>query len=157
MDHGRDQDRLPPRGRPYDRGSSAGRSGRDHGRPPPRDWNGPITGRDGGRPSPSPRDRSIRPDRNRRGFLLHVQCDARKRVGHVATNCDMLAMALFLDKYVQQSLSVEDKKTVESTWLRKHKDRLGLPQHPPSQVMKAYCADLDISTDILDRAMDWDC
>jgi hypothetical protein len=69
----------------------------------------------------------------------------------------MLAMALFLDKYVQQSLSVEDKKTVESTWVRKHKDRLGLPQRPPSQVMKAYCADLDISTDILDRAMDWDC
>jgi len=157
VEHGRDQDRLPPRGRPYDRGSSAGRNGRDHGRLPPRDWDGPITGRDGGLPSPSPRDCSIRPDRNRRGFLPHVQCDACKRVGHVATNCDMLAMALFLDKYVQQSLSVEDKKTVESTWLRKHKDRLGLPQHPPSQVIKAYCADLDISTDILNCAMDWDC
>jgi hypothetical protein len=38
-----------------------------------------------------------------------------------------------------------------------HKDKLGLPQCPPSQVMKACCADLDISLDILDRAMDWDC
>jgi hypothetical protein len=69
----------------------------------------------------------------------------------------MLAMALFLDKYVRQSLSDEDKHKVELAWLRKHKDKLGLPQCPPSQVMKAYCADLDISSDLLDHAMDWDC
>ena len=69
----------------------------------------------------------------------------------------MLAMALFLDKYVRQSLSDEDKHKVELAWLRKHKDKLGLPQHPPSQVMKAYCADLDILSDLLNRTMDWDC
>jgi hypothetical protein len=69
----------------------------------------------------------------------------------------MLAMALFLDKYVRQSLSDEDNRKVELAWLRSmHKDKLGLSQHPPSQVMKAYCTDLDISLDILDHAMDWD-
>ena len=69
----------------------------------------------------------------------------------------MLAMALYLDKYVRQSLSDDDKSKVESAWLCKHQDRLGLPQRPPSRVMKAFCAGLDISPDILDRAMNWDC
>jgi hypothetical protein len=69
----------------------------------------------------------------------------------------MLAMVLFHDKYVRQFLSDEDKHKVELAWLRKHKDKLSLPQRPPSQVMKAYCADLDISLDLLNRAMDWDC
>jgi hypothetical protein len=86
-----------------------------------------------------------------------MQCDVCKQVGHVATNCDMLAMALFLDKYVKQSLSDEDKHKVESNWLRMYQEKLGQPQRPPSQVMKAYCADLDISLDLLDCAMDWDC
>jgi hypothetical protein len=35
----------------------------------------------------------------------------------------MLAMALYLDKYVRQSLSDDDKSKVESAWLRKHQDR----------------------------------
>ena len=69
----------------------------------------------------------------------------------------MLAMALYLDKYVKQSLSEEAKSKVESAWLRKHQDCLGLPQRPPSRVLKAFCADLDISPDILDWAMNWDC
>jgi hypothetical protein len=156
VDHGQDHDHPPPRGRPYDRANPAGRGGRDNGRPTPHDWNSRPNGRDGGRLSPSPRDRSIRPDRNRWGFLPDVQCEACKRVGHVATDCDMLAMALYLDKYVRQSLSYDDKSKVESAWLRKHQDRLGLPQRPPSHLMKAFCADLDILPDILDRAMNWD-
>ena len=66
-------------------------------------------------------------------------------------------MALYLDKYVRQSLSDNDKSKVESAWLRKHQDCLGLPQRPPSRVMKAFCADLNISSDILNWAMNWDC
>jgi hypothetical protein len=157
VDQGRDHDRPPPCGRPYDRAYPAGCGGRDNGPPTPRDWNRHPNGRDGGRPSPSPRDRSIRPNRNRRGFLPDVQCEACKRVGHVATDCDMLAMALYLDKYVRQSLSDNDKSKVESAWLHKHQNCLGLLQRPPSRKMKAFCADLDILPDILGRAMNWDC
>ncbi len=127
VDQGWDHDRPLPRGRPYDRACSAGCGRRDYGCLPPCDWNGRTNGCDGGCPSPSPHDCLIRPDRNRREFLPDVQCDACKRVGHVATNCDMLAMALFLDRNVRQSLSDEDKSKVESAWLHKHKDQLGLP------------------------------
>jgi hypothetical protein len=66
----------------------------------------------------------------------------------------MLAMAIFLEKYVKQSISNEDKRKIESNWVRWWKDELGEPQCSPRQVMKAYCADLDISPDHLDRVMD---
>jgi hypothetical protein len=157
VDQGWDHNRPPSCSRLYDRANPAGRCGRDNGRPTPHDWNSRPNGRDGGRPSPSPRDCSIRSDWNRWGFLPDVQCEACKQVGHVATDCDMLAMVLYLDKYSRQSLSDNDKSKVESAWLHKHQDCLGLPQRPPSRLMKAFCAGLDISLDILHRAMNWDC
>jgi hypothetical protein len=46
---------------------------------------------------------------------------------------------------------------IESNWVRRWKNELGKPQHSPRQVMKAYCADVDISPDHLDRVMDWAC
>jgi hypothetical protein len=153
MGQAQDCDRVTRFGHPYDRAGPAGRGGHGYGCPPPRDWTG---SRDGGRDDgrPSPRDRSIRPGHRRRDFLPGVQCEACKRLGHVAANCDMLAMAIFLEKYVKQSISDEDKRKIESNWVRRWKDELGEPQRSPRQVMKAYCADLDISPDHLDRVMD---
>ena len=106
---------------------------------------------------PSPRDWSIRPDLRRRSYIPSVQCDACKRVGQEASSCDMLAIAMFLDKYVKQSLSDDVHRTIESTWVARWKEKLGQPQRSPTQVMKAYCDDLDISPGHLDLAMDWDC
>ena len=40
------------------------------------------------------------PDHNRRAWDPDITCAACKRRGHPASNCDMLAMALFLDKYI---------------------------------------------------------
>ncbi len=60
-----------------------------------------------------------------------------------ASGLDMLPLTVicwlwcFLDKHVKQSLSDEDKRKVESNWLRMYKEKLGQPQRPPSQVMKA--------------------
>jgi hypothetical protein len=69
----------------------------------------------------------------------------------------MLAMALFVAKYTKQSLSNEDRRKIETDWLGMWKDKLAQPQRLPSQVMKAYCSDMDITSDHLDRAMDWEC
>jgi hypothetical protein len=140
--------------RTYDQDGPAGRGGRGFDRDKAgrgrRDFD-----RDGRRPSP--RDRSIRPDLRRRSFVPGVQCDACKGVGHEASSCDMLAIALFLDKYVKHSLSDDVRHTIESTWVARWKEKLGQPQRSPSQVMKAYCDNLDISPGHLDLAMDWDC
>jgi hypothetical protein len=106
---------------------------------------------------PTARDRLICPDQHRRTFLPGVQCDACKRIGHVALTCDMLAMALFLEKYITHSLSNNDWCKIESNWLCMWKDKLAQPQRSPTQVLKAYCTALDITTDHLDLAMDWKC
>ena len=85
---------------PYERDGPAGRGGRG----PDRDRVG--RGRrefDRDAQRPSPRDRSIRPDLRRRSFLPGVQCGACKRIGHEAASCDMLAIALFLNRYIKSS------------------------------------------------------
>ena len=97
--------------RPYDRDGPASCGGRGFDR----DMAGCGRGdsaRDGRRPSP--RDRSIRPDLRRRTFLPGVQCAACKRLGHEASSCDMLAIALFLDKH-KKTLTVDSRRVIEST------------------------------------------
>jgi hypothetical protein len=69
----------------------------------------------------------------------------------------MLAMALFLERYLKQSLSGDDWHKIEVKWLCMWKEKLGQPQCFPTQVMKAYCLILDITSKHLDLAMDWEC
>jgi hypothetical protein len=144
--HGQDRFR-----RPYDRDGPAGRGGRGFDRYMAGRGRGDFS-RDGRRPSP--RDRSIRPDLRCRTFLPGVQCPACKRLGHYeASSCDMLAIALFLDKY-KKTLTEDTRRTVESTWVARFWEKLGQPHRSPTQVMKAYCNDLDITSGHLDLAMD---
>jgi hypothetical protein len=55
----------------------------------------------------------------------------------------MLTMALFLERYLKQSLSDDDRQKIEAKWLCMWKEKLGQPQRSPTQVMKAYCSTLD--------------
>jgi hypothetical protein len=57
--------------------------------------------------------RYTRPDQRRRPFKPGVQCAACKRVGHEAVNCDMLAIALFIDRYTKKDLTATDKDRLE--------------------------------------------
>jgi hypothetical protein len=41
------------------------------------------------------------PDQRRRPFQPGVQRDAYKRIGHTANSCDMLAIALYVDRYIK--------------------------------------------------------
>ncbi len=145
-----EQDRFH---RPYDRDGPAGCGGCGFDR----DMAGRGRGdsaRDERRPSLH--DWSIRPDLRRRTFLPGVQCAACKRLGNEASSCDMLAIALFLDKH-KKTLTEDSRRALKSTWVARFKEKLGQPQRSPTQVMKAYCSDLDISLGHLDLAMDWDC
>jgi hypothetical protein len=139
--------------RPYDREGPAGRGGRGFDRDMAGRGRGDFAC-DGRRPSP--RDRSIRPDLRRCTFLPGVLCAACKRLGHEASTCDMLAIALFLDKY-KKTLPDDSRRAIESAWVARFKEKLGQPQRSPTQVMKAYCEDLDITSGHLDLAMYWDC
>jgi hypothetical protein len=68
----------------------------------------------------------------------------------------MLAMALFLEKY-NRSMSNADRDKIEAAWLQCWKDNLGNPSRMPRKVMKAYLDYMDISAEMLDDQMDWEC
>jgi len=68
----------------------------------------------------------------------------------------MLAMALFLEKY-NKSMSNADRDKVEAAWLQRWREKLGNPSRLPRKVMRAYIDYMDISEDVLDDQMDWEC
>ena len=103
-----------------------------------------------------PRGQLSNPDRNRRPFLADVQCDACKRVGHVAKHCDMLATAICIERYMKKVLSPSARDAIESDWLTRWKEKLGNPTSTPRQVLRAYVENLDITVAHLDDEMDWD-
>ena len=115
-------------------------------------------GRIGGRPGryPAQRGRFVRPDRNGGDFRPDVICDACRRKGHVAANCDVLAIALFIEKY-KRDLSDDAKDRIESGWIERWRLAVGNPSKKPRRVMKAYLDLLDLTVDDLDDQMCWEC
>jgi hypothetical protein len=85
-----------------------------------------------------------------------VICAVRKRPGHLASSCDMLAIVLSIERHEKQ-LSESEKLAIKENWIARWKDKVGQPARTPCQVMWAYCDNLYISVDHLADAMDWDC
>ena len=155
------------RDRPPPRDGRGGRPPTSHGRYPPRQeiQSGrdgypprPIVqgGRDSRRPMGEQRGRFARPDRNRGEYRPDIICDACRRPGHVAANCDVLAIALFIEKY-KRDIPADVKDKIEADWIVRWKGSLGNPSRKPRRVMRAYIDLLDISIDNLDDAMCWEC
>ena len=97
------------------------------------------------------------PDHNCRAWDPDIVCIACKQRGHSATNCNMLAMALFLEKIVKVLMTPTNCNRIEATWLQGWKETLENPCCLPHKVLKVYLALLDISADTLDNQMDWEC
>jgi hypothetical protein len=101
--------------------------------------------------------RYARPDHNRRSWDPDTICAACRRRGHPASQCDMLAIALFLDRYIKTMMSPSDRDKIESAWLQRWKERLGNPSRLPWRVMKTFLEEMDITPNVLDEQMDWEC
>jgi hypothetical protein len=80
-----------------------------------------------------PQGQFARHDQRHRPFLSDVQCDACKRVRHEAANCDILAVALFIDCYVKTDLSELQHRSIEEKWLARWKDRMGCQYREKSE------------------------
>ena len=78
------------------------------------------------------------PDQNRRPYLADVQCDACKRVGHVAKHCDILATAICLERYMKHDLAASMRDLIDKDWLTCWNECLGNPDRTPRQVMRTY-------------------
>ena len=94
---------------------------------------------------------------NRRPFLKGVQCAACGRIGHMAKQCDMLAMAICLKRYMKKDLSATLRDAAETEWLEKWRKRLDNPSSTPRQVMQTYVERLNMTIAGLDNEMDWSC
>ena len=113
----------------------------------------------GGRENSRPRDshgRYVRPDRNGGNLHPSVICDACRRSGHVAANCNVLAIALLIEKY-KKDLPDDTKDQIESNWLTRWKGTLGNPNRKPRKVMKAYLDLMDMTLEDVDEQICWYC
>jgi hypothetical protein len=161
---------VPIQGSPQVARTNAGGRG---DRPPPRDGHGshepfgarpaytcPFVqgGRGGGRPPPNAPQwgRYARPNHNKSKWDPCIICDACRHTRHKAASCDMLAMAIFLEKYKRETSDNTTNK-VETEWLACWKGDLGNPSRKPWRVMKAYLDLLDMTVDDLDDQMCWEC
>jgi len=111
MEQGRDRGGRGPDRRGFDR-----RLGFDHRQDKPSlasDRTSTSSTLSSERSSATARGRFARPDQLHRSFLPNVQCEACKRIGHEAINCDMLALALFIERH-KQSLSDAKHDEIES-------------------------------------------
>jgi hypothetical protein len=71
-------------------------------------------------------------------------------------NCNVLAIALFIEKY-KQDIPDNMKDKIESDWLARWKGSIENTSRKPRRVMKAYIDLLDILVNNLDDAMCWEC
>jgi hypothetical protein len=69
----------------------------------------------------------------------------------------MLAVALFVDRYIKTDLSEPQHQSIEEKWLARWKDRIGSPTWLPHQVMRTYCKNYNITPNNLDLALNWEC
>ena len=116
-------------------------------------------GRNGGsRPPPAdhPHGRFVRPDQNGRKWDPDLICDACRWSGHIAAQCDMLAIAIFIEKYKKEA-STKMKDKIEEAWLARWKGELGNPSKKPRRVMKAFIDFLDLTVDAVNEQMCWEC
>jgi hypothetical protein len=74
----------------------------------------------------APSGRYARPDRNGGVYQPDKIFIACPRTGHVAANCNNLAIVLFIKKYKQQILD-NMKKWLKSEWVKHWTDSLGNP------------------------------
>ncbi len=83
-------------------------------------------------------------------------CDACGKYGHPANRCDMLAMAIFLQRYSRNKLNVEVIKEAEERWTTRNKPYLPRDDRTPRTILANYCAELQFDEDKVDAELDWE-
>jgi hypothetical protein len=102
-------------------------------------------------PNPTAR-RSRSPNRPR----YESACEACGKYGHPANRCDMLAMALFIQRYARNRSNAELMKALEAHWIERNKPFLPRDDRTPRTILANYCAEFEYAEDKVDSEMDWD-
>jgi len=113
------------------------------------------------RPTPEPQ-RSRNNSRRRRAYDPYTKCHACGRTGHTAVQCDTLAMAILIRKYMQESGNATAMQQASENWFKRNEEALQCPQSEvaskaqPLQVLHTYMDRYLKDLDELDDQMDWD-
>lgn len=83
-------------------------------------------------------------------------CEACGKYGHPANRCDMLAMALFIQRYARDRSNAEVIKALEAQWVERNKPFLPRDDRTPRTILANYCAEFEFSEDMVDTEMDWE-
>jgi hypothetical protein len=83
-------------------------------------------------------------------------CDACGKYGHPAARCDMLAMAIFLQRYSKNRLNQDTLRAAEDRWVQRNKRFLPRDDRTPRTVLANYCAELQFPEEQVDAELDWD-
>ena len=82
-------------------------------------------------------------------------CEACGKYGHPTARCDMLAMALFLQRYCKNRANQTVIAEAEARWVERNKPFLPRDDRSPRTVLANYCAELQFSEDTVDAELDW--
>lgn len=121
-----------------------------------RDQQRPVT-----RPTPAPNQGRNNP-RRRRMYDPYIKCHACGRTGHAATQCDTLAMAILIRKYMRESGNADEMKQAAENWFRCNEEALKCPsseeasQAKPLQVLHTYMDRYLKDINEIDEQIDWD-
>ena len=104
------------------------------------------------RSAPNPTSRRSRsPNRQR----YESACEACGKYGHPANRCNMLAMALFIQRYARNRSNAELMKALEAYWVERNKPFLPRDDRSPRTILANYCAEFEFAEDMVDMEMDW--
>ena len=113
------------------------------------------------RPTPEPQRGRSNP-RRRRAYDPFIKCHACGRTGHAATQCDTLAMAILIRKYMRESGNAEAMKQTAENWFRRNEEALKCPNSEvashakPLQVLHTYMDRYLKGIDEIDDQIDWE-
>ncbi len=101
---------------------------------------------------PNPTAREVRPAHPKH----HGPCEACGKYGHPAIRCDMLAMALFLQRYCKNRDNNDKLREAELRWIERNKPHLPRDDRTPRTILANYCAEMQFTEDHVDAELDWD-
>lgn len=107
------------------------------------------------RSAPDPTARNSRPNQPRTP-RHEAPCEACGKYGHPAVRCDMLAMALYLQRYCKDKSHAEAIRQNEHRWVERNKRYLPRDDRTPRLILANYCAEMNFSEDQVDNELDWD-
>ncbi len=87
-----------------------------------------------------------------------IICEVCGKKGHSANTCDFLAMSVFLQWYLKNSIVTKDTiADAEHCWIDCWKDHSGSPTTMPSKVYQAFAEHSGLTLDQMEAKMDWLC